>query len=298
MGLVVMMMALMVSPGSAQATECAQSARNSGQCEVITWDISADIDADHVTLGATQFTPGSPGVRSATPSQDAPVAPAAPAPPAPAPVSTQVSTGGTSASGIRMPRPTPRPVSQCEVIVANRCRQSSPSKDSPELEVSEPIAPTSVSDLVSFSPATGSLVVEPGSWSLPRLPTNVYSRAGESIQAGDLLGWPIEVRFTPRSFRFTYGDGSSAAYSTGGGSWGSRQFTPTATSHVYNSPGVYALSAEVTYSVSYRFDGGDFEAVAGTITKPGGSATVRVLRVSSLLVDQGCAPGGLVDGRC
>ena len=185
MGLVVMMMALMVSPGSAHATECAQSARNSGQCEVITWDISADIDADHVTLGATQVTPGSPGVRSATPAQDAPVPPA-PAPPAP--VSTQVSTGGTSASGIRMPRPTPRPVSQCEVIVANRCRQSSPSKDSRELVVSEPIAPTSVSDLVSFSPATGSLVVEPGSWSLPRLPTNVYSRAGESTKRGNSWG--------------------------------------------------------------------------------------------------------------
>ena len=297
MGLAVVMISQWASPGTAHATECAQSARNSGQCEVITWDISADIDADHVTLGATQYTPGSPGVHSATPAQDAPVAPA-PAPPAPAPVSTQVSTGGTSASGVRLPRPTPRPVSQCEVIVANRCRQSSPSKDSPELVVSEPIAPTSVSDLVSFSPATGSLVVEPGSWSLPRLPTNVYSRAGESTQAGELLGWPIEVRFTPRSFRFTYGDGSSGTYSTGGSSWGSRQFTPTATSHVYNSPGVYALSAEVTYSVSYRFDGGDFEEVPGTITKPGGSATLRVLRVSSLLVDQGCAPGGLVDGRC
>jgi hypothetical protein len=118
------------------------------------------------------------------------------------------------------------------------------------------------------------------------------------VESGELLGWPIQVKFTPSSYQWTYGDGSSATTNSPGGSWGENQFSPRATSHIYTKPGIYDISGEVKYSVSYRFDDGEFVGIPGSITRAGGQARVEVLTVSPLLVDKGCASGSLIQGRC
>ena len=254
---------------------CSQASRTGGGCV----GISSSVGPAGVTLGATVTTPGSPG-------------------------SSTSSTATSVFSSPRIPRPPRNPVlgsRQCSIILAGLCRGQSAPKNPPPPRVRvqrAPIPPTTVSDLAAFQPLPPGIVIEPGSWSLPRVPTNIFSSAGVQSQSGTLLGWPIEVRFTPRSFRWSYGDGASATVSQAGSSWGSHQFGKTSTSHVYAAPGKYSVTLQVDYAVSYRFDQGGFVALAGTVSRAGPPATLQVLRVDSVLVDEGCLRGGLVQGRC
>ena len=261
--------------------ECSQGARTSGGCVSITTEVTEQ----QVTLGAGVTIPGTElgTTQASDPRPLAPLTPGAP----------------------WSPPPRRDPVlgsSQCVNIVSGSCRGSSPAKNPVQAEVAVPVAspipPTSLSDLASFSPSGSSIVVEPGWWSLPRVPTNIYTRASVDTQPGELLGWPIEVRFTPQAFNWSYGDGVTRRTSGPGGSWGGAQFSSTATSHTYSSPGNYSLSLSVEYALSYRFPGEAFVSIPGTITQNQGTARVQVLRVSPVLTEAGCPPSSLVDGRC
>jgi len=249
-----------VSPAS--ATQCTHAERQSGQCS----GIGATVTHEGVTVSGTQVTPGTPG---------------------------------GDYRGTWTPPPPRDPVlgsAQCEVKVAGLCRGTSPSKDA--LESVEPTPPQSLSDVAQFAPGGASFVQEPAGWSLPRLPMNVYSTASQTTEAGELLGWPIEVRFTPVAYSWSFGDGAASVSSVPGSSWGSRQFSPTATSHVYELSGDYRVGLTVTYEASYRFDGGAFLSLPGQITRSGGERIVEVLSVTPVLVDRGCQSETLVQGRC
>jgi hypothetical protein len=143
---------------------------------------------------------------------------------------------------------------QCEIKIAGLCRGSSPARDVVERE--EPTPPQSLSDVAQFAPGGAGFVQEPTGWSLPLLPTNVFSTASATTESGELLGWPIEVRFTPVAYTWSFGDGTTRVDSSPGASWGTRQFSVTPTSHRYEISGDYRIGLEVTYEASYRFDGG------------------------------------------
>lgn len=249
-----------VTPAS--ASECTHAERTSGQCP----GVGASVSNGGVTVSGTQVTPGTPG---------------------------------TSYRGTWTPPPPRDPVlgsAQCEVKVAGLCRGTSPSKE--VVQKVEPTPPQSLNDIAHFAPGGASFVQEPAGWSLPLMPMNVYSIAQETTQAGELLGWPIEVRFTPVAYNWTFGDGNSARRTVPGSSWGSRQFSTTATSHVYELSGDYRVGLSVTYEASYRFDGGPFLSIPGQITRSGGERIVEVLSVTPVLVDRGCQSETLVQGRC
>lgn len=254
---------------------CSQASRTGGGCA----GISTSVSADGVTLGATVTSPGSPGTSANTPASSV-------------------------FSSPRIPRPPRNPVlgsRQCSIILAGLCRgQSAPKNPPPPAARVQraPTPPTSVSDLVAFQPLPPGIVIEPGSWSLPRVPTNIFTSAGVQSQSGTLLGWPIEVRFSPQSFRWSYGDGASVTRSEPGSSWGSNQFGATGTSHVFRAPGTYTITLQVDYSVSYRFNQGGFVPLAGVVSRSGPPAALQILRVDSVLVEEGCPLGGLVQGRC
>jgi hypothetical protein len=276
--------------GLASASECSQGSRTSGDCP----SIESDVGPDSVTIGGSLTSPGSSGSSS----DGSPGLPAGT-------VTTSPSAGNTWT-----PPPPRAPVlgtPECPVIVAGRCRGSSPPRTPPLVvapgqpgapSVVAPTPPSTVSDLARFRPQPSSFVLEPGLWSLPRLSTNMYATARTHSVAGELLGWPIEVRFTPRSFRWVYGDGSGATTSTRGATWGSQQFSATTTSHIYREPGTFLVGLSIDYSVAYRFVGGAFTSVSGRVTQTLGSQQLTVLRVSPVLVDQGCEVGSLRAGRC
>jgi hypothetical protein len=290
-------MGFLLAPSVVLADECSQADRTSNECPSITSDISDG----GVTVGATVTTPGQPGSSQSGTTQPGgnqqgagPVSP-------PSPGSTPPWT----------PPPPRNPVlgsGQCDIVMAGSCRGSSPAKNPPPVDGAVPVTtdpsvvaptpPSTVSDLASFTPSAPGVIVQPGSWSLPRLPTNIYSTASTETATGELLGWPIEVRFTPRAYSWSYGDGSRSTFSLPGGSWGAEQFSATATHHVYRAPGRYSISVQVEYSVSYRFAGGDFVPVSGAVTRSSGVTLLTVLRVTPVLVDEGCPSGSLVQGRC
>jgi hypothetical protein len=246
----------------AHASECTHSERTSGQCS----GVGATVTSEGVTVWGTQVTPGSPEA---------------------------------GYQGRWTPPPPKDPVlgsAQCAVKIAGLCRGASPSKEVGER--SAPTPPQSVSDVAQFAPQGASFVQEPAGWSLPLLPMNVFSTDRGTLESGDVAGWPIEVRFTPIAYRWIFGDGTVTVKTVPGSSWGSRQFSPTATSHVYQLSGDYRVGLEVTYAASYRFEGGPFVSLPGQITRSGGEQLVEVLSVTPLLVDRGCHSETLVSGRC
>lgn len=262
--------------GLAPLEACSQGSRTSGEC----LNITSTVDSGAVTLGATQSTPGSPGGATTT-------------------------GGGTPGpSAPWTPPPVRNPVlgsAQCTVILAGSCRGQSPPKNPPSAQSSDvlrPTPPSSVSDLASFAPQVPGIVIEPGGWSLPRLTTNIYATAGIHSRRGELLGWPIEVRFSPQTYHWSYGDGARSSRGVAGGSWGAAQFSATSTGHVYRAPGRYSITLQVDYAVSYRFDDGAFVPVAGTVSAGSGPVELTVLRVTPVLVDRGCGGQSLVGGRC
>lgn len=263
--------------------DCSQGERNSGECR----SIDASTGDDQVTIRVDTSSPGSPGSpgRNGGGSTDD-VAESPPPAPAPPP-------------GRTTPAPPRDPVlgsSDCEVVIGGRCRAPSPPKNPPQspspapassAPPTPPTPPRFASDLASYRPDSPGVTIQPGDWSMPRLPTNFVGSAQTHTRSGMLAGWPIEVRFVPHRYHWSFGDGARATWSEPGKSWaawGKRQFDPTPTSHVYKAPGLFSVSLRVEYRVWFRFVGRSFQPLDGTVSATSGSYRIRVLTVSPLLV--------------
>jgi hypothetical protein len=279
-GVMVLLLATGLGGHNGQALDvaleaCSQASRTSGECLSVT----GSLGTQGLTLEATSTRAGQPGSTSTIP-------------------------GNSVFSSPRIPAPPRYPVlgsRECSIILAGLCRGQSAPKNPPASStrvVRAPTPPQSVRDLAAFSPLPPGIVMEPGSWTLPRVPTNIYSSAGPQTQTGVLLGWPIEVRFSPQAFHWSYGDGAGSTESDSGGSWGSNQFQATSSSHIYKAPGSYTVTLRVDYAVSYRFGQGAYVSLPGSVSQSGPPATLQVLRVNSILVEEGCPAGALTEGRC
>ncbi|MBI5160053.1 MAG: PKD domain-containing protein [Micrococcales bacterium] len=124
------------------------------------------------------------------------------------------------------------------------------------------------------------------------LETNFVAADATETVGGMLLGRPASVRFTPVGYRWDYGDGSTRTSSGPGASWvalGVREFDPTGTSHRYPDRGTYPVTLTVEYSAAYSWDGSAFTPIEGTLTAPAGTAPVRILVESTVLVGADCA---------
>lgn len=154
----------------------------------------------------------------------------------------------------------------------------------------EVIPDVTLADLASFRPAAPGFSIEPGGLGVAGLPTNLVATASTHSIPGTLFDRPVTVHFSPARFTFAHGDGTSATASNGGATWaalGQAQFTPTSTSHVYATPGTYAVTITVGYSAVADF--GTFERpVTGLVTAGTGPQNVRILDARTALVDQTC----------
>jgi hypothetical protein len=159
--------------------------------------------------------------------------------------------------------------------------------------------PTNVTlaDIASFRPATGGNHMEPNGWIVVGLDTNFYSDASAQVVNGTLLGLPASVRFTARSFSWSYGDGSSRTSATPGASWAALnvpEFTPTPTSHVFAQAGAYTIDLTVEYAAEYRFGASGWVPIAGTLQLPANRITATAADATTVLVNRDCRdnPGG------
>jgi hypothetical protein len=268
--------------------DCSQADRNAGECRSIdgsTSDNQVTIRVDTSTSGSSGSSGGSStrdGDGSATP---------------------EATTSASPPRVRRGPPPPPRlPTlgsSNCQVVIAGMCRGASPPRNPPAAAVpasptsgtsslaTPPTPPRSVSELGQFIPERPGLTIQPGDWSMPRLHTNVIANARTHRQSGELAGWPIEVRFIPQRYHWSFGDGNQRTFGEPGRTWsalGLRQFDPTPTSHVYERPGNYQLSVRVEYRAEFRFVGESWQRLSGTVSSTSQTSRLQVLTVSPLLL--------------
>lgn len=167
-----------------------------------------------------------------------------------------------------------------------------------------PIAPPTpriitLTDLASFTPQGVSLSLQPGAWTVVGVETNFIAGAVTHEVGGTLLGRSAEVRFTPASYEWNYGDGTTRSTADAGASWsalGLKEFSRTSTSHKYLIPASYTPSVTVYYSVEYRWGGGVWQSIAGRIPATASASTVTVFTADTVLVSGACtawktAPG-------
>ncbi len=254
---------VLISPQSAAASQgtCTSVSQAAGAC--------ATSDGRSVTLQGSETRPGSGGRsgEGAKPRQR----PGA---------STEAPRGASTAT-----RPCGTLRTKCKNFPAKPTNPAIGQRDG--FTVTGPVRLT---DLIGFTPKPGVDHMEPRGWSVVGLDTNFFVTADRDVQTGMLLGRPASVRFTAKSFHWTYGDGSAVTTDTGGASWkalGLASFDPTPTSHRYATAGTYAIDLTIEFGAEYRYTA-DWVGIAGTIAVPANRLTTTVGTAKTVLVEHDC----------
>lgn len=238
-------------------------------------------DGSTLTISGTQQQPGTPAVPNSPGIPDArsirdgtPQAPAEPAPPSERAIrlAACMDDSGTV-------RCLDRPV---------------PGEPAPVADHAEPAGPETptitITDLAQFAPPPLTASADPGNVGIAGLPTNFIAAADVHIQAGELFGVPLAVRFSPTTYLYDYGDRSTSSTAVPGRTWeelSQAQFTPTPTTHVYQKRGDYIARVDVAYTVEVDLGAG-WIPVTGQITTTGTPQEIRILEARTALVAHTC----------
>jgi len=150
----------------------------------------------------------------------------------------------------------------------------------------------SVSDLVNFAPSAPTAAMEPNGWAVVRVPANFIAQSAPELHTGPLLGYDAEVRFTPLSYDWNYGDGIRRTTASGGQTWqqlGVPEFSDTFTSHAYTLAGRFEAEVKASFTAEYRFAGQEWNAVSGIVTATSEPLEVLVGEAKTVLVSKDCA---------
>ena len=148
-----------------------------------------------------------------------------------------------------------------------------------------------ISDLASFRPTAPTLEMEPDGWMLVGLPANFITRTNTHVVSGTLLDYPLDVRFTPSSYAWSWGDGTTSRSTVPGASWASLglpEFSTTPTSHVFTERGIYQISVTVSYTVEFRIDSLPWRSVPGTLPGPATIVAAVAGNAKTVLVEREC----------
>ena len=167
-----------------------------------------------------------------------------------------------------------------------------PPPDADEITAPTPADVVTISDLVNFRPAAATSSMEPNGWMVVGLHTNFFASAtAPQVQTGELLGQPATVRFDPTRYVWDYGDGDVTDSGSAGASWqqlGLPEFSPTATSHVYENSGEYTIDVSVHYVAEYQYADSGWRAVEGVLVVPGSPLVATASTAATVLVEQEC----------
>ena len=194
-------------------------------------------------------------------------------------------TGGASDSGSN---PNPDPFASCYDPASTTCLRPIPATVT---------SPLTLADIAAFRPIPPVDHMQPSGWTIAGLDTNFYATGGTHVRDGQLLGQPASVRFTPVSWHWAYGDGTYATRGQPGSTWAAQsipEFDPTPTSHVYATYGTYVIDLDVDYTAEYRYAGGPWIPIAGTLTIPANRLQITVGSAKTVLMNRDCVanPGG------
>lgn len=220
---------------------------------------------------------------------------------------TSPGTGGSDSSrgdsGNRHSNPAPPEKSERERVMEEACRvlPIDCDEETPSIakglwpdddDSDDSTGPITVSDLASFSPESVHTSMEPDGWMIVGLPANFTVDASTNIDSGTLFDHDVDVRFTPRTYDWSWGDGSHTTTSTAGSTWndlGVDDFSATDTSHTYTKKGTYTISVSVSYDVEMRAGDGPWFPVQGTLTASAENITAVAATADSVLVQEQCS---------
>ncbi|WP_188715228.1 hypothetical protein [Agrococcus terreus] len=180
-------------------------------------------------------------------------------------------------------------------IAAGRCQVTA--IDNRGSLPSDSVDPITIEDLAAFRPIVGELVVEPDGWGVVGTPTNFYATAESHTMQGDLLGSAVTVRWTPTTYAFDYGDGTTQTTEGSGAAWSGtgEQWTETSTSHAYSSRDDVTASLTVTFTAEVDAGGGWFQ-VPGSLPVEAPAVPVKVFEVDTVLTAGDCAAAPTAPG--
>ena len=156
-----------------------------------------------------------------------------------------------------------------------------------------PRPPTSftISDVLTLAPASVTLTAEPSTWSIVGSHTNFYTAATKHSAFGSVLGHPVTVTFTPITYRWDYGDGTTAESATPGASWaalGQDDFSATSTSHVYAEKATVNASVTVVYTAVVTLASGASIPVTGTLNRASTTVALELFNADTVITVGDC----------
>lgn len=262
---------LIVASGAVSAgLSCGESGLVTGGCGVRN-------DGTSITVGGERTTPGRPEAPAPRPRHDGP--------------RSEESNTGTGSPRVR----TILDVSRCvngrlDYFGCVRTVEIDPEEETEE-ENGAAVPAVTISDLAQFAPSGSTPLGEPDNVGVAGLPTNFVAGASVQTRSATLFGTPLSVRFTPSTYEFHYGDGSSSTTRVGGQTWsalGQAQFTPTDTSHTYRERGAYQADVDVRYTAEIDLGSGWFP-ISGELTTQGPAQQIRIFEAQTALVAYTCA---------
>jgi hypothetical protein len=121
--------------------------------------------------------------------------------------------------------------------------------------------------------------VQPDTATLVNFATIFYAEPQTFERTVSLLGFSVDVRAEPSSYRWVFGDGQEATTQSPGAPYPATDITHKyADAHVTVNPRV-----DVTYEVQYRVDGGAWQALDETLTAQGPATELRIKEATPVL---------------
>lgn len=118
--------------------------------------------------------------------------------------------------------------------------------------------------------------------------TNFYADAQTRHLVTTLNGVEVELRATPVSYHWDYGDGTPARITTVAGESQPDFDVPTPTSHVFEETGEFTVSLTTVYIGEYREAGGEWVLIPGTLTLASAPVTADIWKTVTRNVADDC----------
>ncbi|GGH65761.1 hypothetical protein [Rothia aerolata] len=124
--------------------------------------------------------------------------------------------------------------------------------------------------------------------------TNIYAQATTGTFTETIAGQTVEIKATPISYTFTYGDGTTLGPVTNPGhSVGTTWDVKTPTSHQYTQTGTYHYTVTTDYRGEYRVAGErGWRVIPGSASVTSPTQSLQVWRVESGRVAEDCRADG------
>lgn len=149
-----------------------------------------------------------------------------------------------------------------------------------EVEVAD-VTPDLVAAALRRVPVPGAEVVvqPPGGTTLVNFETNFYTDIQPLTHQLSLLGQRVELRLTPATYTWRFGDGAVQQGVSPGSAYPDLDVT-----HVYTSKQEAQPSVDTTWTATYRLNGGPSRPVPGDLTVAGAPVSLEVITARPRLV--------------